>query len=206
MLQSRKQVNQHMAKRVSGQKVIHVGCLGGNKNSMLVSHRFFAETASEIHGIDNNKKLLQAARSTGAKNLHFCDVMNLEQLNACAIVFGKFEAAILSHILEHIMDTGVFLENVTGLLEPGGRLHICVPNEASPTFMGMRSKGKDLPHKEHVDWYCQKTMASTLRQAGLKIKDKRFFADARDRRWCEKFGLTWQDWMGMQLYMEAEVP
>jgi trans-aconitate methyltransferase len=194
-----------MAERVRDQKVVHVGCLGGNTQSMLISHRFFEATAREIHGLDNNKQLLRAARNTGAKNLHFCDVMNLEQLNACAVVFGKFEAAILSHILEHVMDTGVFLENVQGLLEPGGRVHVCVPNESSPTFMGMRSTGKNPPHPDHVDWYCRKTMGQTLRRAGMKVKDTKWFNDPRDRRWAQTFGLKWADWMGFQLYMEAEV-
>ena len=40
---------------------------------------------------------------------------------------SNFDAALLSHVLEHIPDPDLFLKNIRTILRPGGSLIVAVP-------------------------------------------------------------------------------
>ena len=83
---------------------------------------------------------------------------------------GKFDIVILSHVLEHIWDMRVALENVKSMLKAGGVLYIETPDASKYADV-------DFPPYffftyEHVTHYVPDTLLNIEKTFGLKIIQK----------------------------------
>ena len=83
---------------------------------------------------------------------------------------GRFGAAYLSQVLEHVVDPLPVLKQVAELLEPGGAVVIAVPNFRSlmVKLLGTRDNSC-LWVPEHVNYFTMDGLAALLRQAGLSV-------------------------------------
>ena len=89
----------------------------------------------------------------------------------------RFDAIVLIHVLEHLSDPCAVLERLRGLLAPGGRLCIEVPNArslratlAAPELasrLGLDERYRAFPI--HLDYYCKRTLPRLLERAGFSV-------------------------------------
>jgi SAM-dependent methyltransferase len=99
-------------------RVIEIGCGSG---SFL---RKIRPVVSEVCGVESNDDALSVAREAGLNVLKAGgDVSNLKM---------RFDYAFCFHVLEHVSDPVEFLEVISSLVKPGGRLGISVPNQDGP--------------------------------------------------------------------------
>ncbi len=101
-----------------GARVLDFGCNDGWVSREVKRCR----PRCEVSGADINLAALNRARRRGG-GVGYFDARNGD-LN------GKtFDVVILSHVLEHVHERLALLERVVGLIAPGGRLVISVPQE-----------------------------------------------------------------------------
>jgi 2-polyprenyl-3-methyl-5-hydroxy-6-metoxy-1,4-benzoquinol methylase len=101
-----------------GSRVLDYGCNDGWVSREVKR----CKPQCEVSGADINPAALRKARRRGG-GVEYFDARNGD-LN------GKtFDVVILSHVLEHVHARSEFLERVVGLIAPGGRLIVSVPQE-----------------------------------------------------------------------------
>ena len=100
---------------VSGKTILDVGCGTGD----------FLQTAKNnswnVYGIEPNEKARAIANSK-TKNQVF-DTNTLQEFES-----GTFDVITLWHVLEHLPNLEIEIQNLNRLLKPNGRLVIAVPN------------------------------------------------------------------------------
>jgi len=99
-----------------------------------------------------------------------CDV----QASAYQIPFrsGSFQKIVMSHVLEHLTNFGMALDEVKRVLQPKGLLEIEVPNpyaffriKDTITGHGLRGEAED-----HVASYCVENLRNIARLNGFEIQ------------------------------------
>jgi 2-polyprenyl-3-methyl-5-hydroxy-6-metoxy-1,4-benzoquinol methylase len=107
-------------------RVLDVGC-GAGDNARLLSARY---PACEVHGVTHSATEAAIAR----KWLTECWVFDIEGCIPEDLSAMRFDAVILSHVLEHLRDPAATLSRFAKLLLPGGCVIVAVPNTLSWTM------------------------------------------------------------------------
>ena len=143
-------------------KILDVGCMFG----------FLLDEARGRglvpYGIELSESAAEVARDKG----HDTFVGTIEAF-AAAHPRLRFSAIFAQHVLEHVPDPRAFLDTAKGLLEPGGKLVICVPNfEARLRKLAPRSWGwYQVP--VHLHHFSSRALQRLLRDAGYDIATER---------------------------------
>lgn len=127
-------------------RVLDAGCGRGDFLARLAALR----PGFELHGLESNPAYREPVEALGA-GFH----ASFDELDGRK----DFDLVSLVHALEHIPDPGGFLERAAGLLAPGGRVFVDVPNHLDNPF--------DLIIADHCTHFCSRTLALALRRAGL---------------------------------------
>jgi SAM-dependent methyltransferase len=77
----------------------------------------------------------------------------------------KFSIVLCHHMLEHVSDPTAILEQIHSVLQPGGRMILCVPFEASKQH---RRFNPDDPHQHLFTWNAQ-AIGNLVSAVGFKI-------------------------------------
>ena len=120
----------------SGIAVLDVGCGVGNISIPLASIGY------HVHGIDIHEGSVEAARKkTDLPNIQF-DAIRLEEID-----LSKYDAVVLSEVLEHVIEAEQMFRLLAAGLKPGAMLILTVPNGWSlaelacrPSYLLKRSK------------------------------------------------------------------
>jgi SAM-dependent methyltransferase len=97
-----------------------------------------------------------------------------DQIQGAGIVFTtdfeqvaakKFSVVLCHHVLEHVSDPTAILEQIHSLLQPGGRMILCVPFEASKQH---RRFNPDDPHQHLFTWNAQ-AIGNLVSAVGFKV-------------------------------------
>ena len=83
---------------------------------------------------------------------------------------GHSDAALLSHVLEHILDLDKFVKDMRIVLKPGSSLIIAVPHFGSilTTLMGRRDFFLTPP--EHLNYFSLPGITALLKRNGFSVK------------------------------------
>jgi len=87
---------------------------------------------------------------------------------------GRFDAATLNHVIEHLHDPAAALSDVLQLLKPGGLLFIDTPNVDALGHLRYGAEWRGLEPPRHLMLFNRASLADLLRSSG--------FSDIRYRR------------------------
>ena len=163
---------------IKDKTVLDCGCVGGTDSihNPEWKHEFIRQNARELVGVDLND--VSKFNDDGYNMVQG----NIEDVN----LNRKFDVIIASHIIEHINNVGLFLDNVKEHLVEGGVLIIVVPNTFNfRWFFKSICKLTNDPtcNPDHVSWHTPATIKSLLNRYGFVITKLSYFSEAR--------GLTW---------------
>lgn len=101
-------------------KMLDVGCTNGDWGKIWVNKGW------DVHGVDINIDNIKRARTKGIK-AEFCDC------NAQKLPFSdnEFDFIFAGEIIEHLVDTDSFIQDLYRCLKPKGKLIITTPNLTS---------------------------------------------------------------------------
>jgi methionine biosynthesis protein MetW len=154
--------------------VLDIGCNDGYIGSLLIH-----EKKCSVTGIDIVPSVLEQAKQKGIKT--FC--ANIEKGNL-PIDSGKFDAVLLSDIIEHVFDTDHLLQESNRVLKKDGILVISTPNIASlgrrlMLLLGISPYLEYSPHLStngfpsvgHIRYYTLSVLVHQLEQYGFCVKE-----------------------------------
>lgn len=124
-------------------------------------HAFVQKQADSVVGLDFAESEIEKLRARG---------YDIRAGNAETVDLGEqFDCIVGGEIIEHLMNVGLFLENMKRHLKPGGTIVLTTPNPFYPKRQfEILFSGKADVHPEHTLWYCPQTLTYALRCAGYK--------------------------------------
>jgi len=93
---------------------------------------------------------------------------------------GHFDAVVMWHVLEHVIDPAATMREVNRLLRPGGIFLIGVPNFASLEARVSGDKWFHLDVPRHLNHFTPHSLRRALKRTGLRVRRMQFFAPEFD--------------------------
>jgi 2-polyprenyl-3-methyl-5-hydroxy-6-metoxy-1,4-benzoquinol methylase len=139
-----------------GAQLLDIGCGNG---SLLLHMR---SLGWEVSGIEPDPKSAEQAHAAGLN-------VQVGLLQQVSLPEGHFDAAILSHVIEHLHDPVETLQRCWKLLKPGGALVIYTPNYDSRgrVVWGRYWFGLDPPR--HLVLFTEKSLWQTMERCGFSV-------------------------------------
>jgi SAM-dependent methyltransferase len=150
-----------LAEARPGERVLDLGCGAGRFVAAL------GEAGAEPVGVE----LAEAALERARRNAPGADLRLLEPDGSLPLEHGSVDLVWCSEVLEHVADTEHLLLEVRRVLRPGGRLLATVPyhGHVQAALIALtRFEAHFDPAGEHLRFYTRRSLASTLRAAGLE--------------------------------------
>jgi SAM-dependent methyltransferase len=124
----------------------------------------------EAHGIEPSRQAAAHARSLGATITE--GFFNAQS----AATLGRFDAVNLTNVLEHVPDPVAILTRAAALLDSGGVLCACVPNDFSPLQFAARAVAETgdwwLAPPHHLNYFDFDSLGALLERLGLTIVER----------------------------------
>ncbi len=157
----------NILKRFTPGKILDIGCSTGEFIEEL------KKLGWDVYGVDIAENALVGARDKGLRVV----LNNLDD----GLPFDDevFDYVYTSEVIEHVLDTSLFLKEIRRVLKRGGILLLTTPNMASLTrrtalLLGMQPPllGYDFEHNDagHVRYYTGQVLYKQIREHGFKIK------------------------------------
>ncbi len=80
-----------------------------------------------------------------------------------------FDVALLSHVLEHISDPNLFVQNIRTILKPGGSLIVAVPLFGSILTRFMGKKDFFITPPTHLNYFSLAGLTGLLKRHGFQV-------------------------------------
>ncbi len=142
-------------------RLLEVGCGPG---WLLKSAQ---EKGMEVFGIDFNRFAIEHAKQIGVANAKVADVSGL----AKEFPGIRFDAVVVSHVLEHVENPEEFLSDIGKTMAKDGILGIAVPNSSRSSLKfniwGNREGWDYPPH--HLTRWSKNNLASFLERNGFRV-------------------------------------
>lgn len=148
--------------------VLDVGC-GAGANA-----RRLRERGIRTHGVT----VSELEREAAAREMERVVVANIE-CDDLDYADGHFDALLLSHVLEHLVDPTAALRRLTRLLRPGGRAYVALPNLAywrqRLLLLAGRFEYTDtgVMDRTHLRFFTYVTAQRLIGEAGLRLVNAR---------------------------------
>ncbi len=145
-----------------------------------------------MRGIDASAEQIEFCRRAG-----FDNVACAEALGYLRDTASRFEAIVLSDVLEHIPKSQVIelLEAILERLAPGGQVILRVPNLSNP--LNLRTRYVDFTHE---CGFTRESLAQVLRLAGFEVETVHG-AFQLHRRWWRRWLFDRLLWRLFQLFL-----
>lgn len=149
-------------------KCLQVGCAHGDQTSLLL------ERYDDVTVVEAEPSFIEHTRQRLGDRVRF-----VESFIEDYATDERYQTIIFSHVLEHVIDPVVALRHLGGLLAPGGRLFVVVPNAEAPSRriavkMGLIDHLEGLSEADigagHRRVYRLDTLQRDVAAAGLKVE------------------------------------
>ena len=81
----------------------------------------------------------------------------------------RFDAIVISQVLEHVVEPGVWLARATALLSPGGVLFASIPNFGSLLVAVMGAKEGNICPPTHINFFTRRSFMRAAAEHGLTL-------------------------------------
>jgi len=155
-----------------GSRVLDVGCAEG-----YVARELVAKGCTVV-GVEYDAAAAEAARDV-CERVHVGDLETEELRDE---VEGSYDRILFGDVLEHLRDGETVLRWTLGLLAPGGRAVISLPNIAHWSARRQVARGRfpradhGLFDRTHLRFFTRETAHDFVRDAGYEIERERFAA------------------------------
>lgn len=155
-------------------RLLDIGCNEGRGLEIYRANGFAAE------GLELNANAARIARARGFM-VHECDLAELAPA-------APYDRAVLSNVLEHMLDPRAMLAQLRRVLAPGGEVWISLPNVNSrfASLFGRDWINWHVPF--HITHFSQDRLATLLRDAGFEVVAARQISPAL---WVAQSLLVW---------------
>lgn len=159
----------YLVAAAAGRRVVHVGfvdsgCWDYHDRFDSWLHAHLDRSAASLVGLDLDEPGVARAVEMGFA-AHAVDCSDAEAV--AAIGLEPAEIVVAGEIIEHLDDSGSFLEGLHSLVEPGGRLVVTTPNASGLLNAGAAAlAGYEVNHPDHVTLYSCFTLTNLLERHG----------------------------------------
>lgn len=167
-------------------EVLDVGCWDGTLGKVLIE-----ATGSSVDGIEKERSQASKALAAGYRRVFVADLNN--EVPACA----TYDFVLFGDVLEHLVEPEVALASISGMIKPGGRAIVSIPNVA---FAGNRLglllgrwnyKESGILDRTHLRFFTKRTMLSLLQRAGLSPERVHGYVGLYNYPWAVREPLRW---------------
>jgi 2-polyprenyl-3-methyl-5-hydroxy-6-metoxy-1,4-benzoquinol methylase len=149
-------------------RVLDLGCSGGRLSARI------RELGHHVTGVD----LLELPEVRDRLD-HFVAADLDQGMPAEALADGPFDAVLAADVLEHVREPEQLLEQIRGVLAPGGALIVSVPNfghwyARARTLLGLFDYDqRGILDRGHVRFFTRRGLRRRLRSAGFTVVRER---------------------------------
>lgn len=162
--------------RCRDKRVLHIGCVDAG----LLAERFrrgelmhqrLAAVAAELWGVDVDAEGIAFLQRQGFDHLVAGDISDPAILTH--LPAGYFDVCVASEVIEHLLNPGLFLENIKKLMIPEtSELIITTPNAYRvETILSLFFKNIEFVHPDHNYWFSYVTLTNLVRKSGLRVEE-----------------------------------
>lgn len=165
-----------------GKSVLHLGCTDHPYTDAAIAagtlmHAKLAEVSSELYGFDFETEAIAKLEKAGYSNIFRADLERLDQVD----LNRTFEVILAGEMIEHLNNTGMFLNGIRRFLSENSILVVTTVNAycAMRNFKyAIRSAGgsEEPVHPDHVAYFSYSTLKLLLERHGFTV-DKFLFYD-----------------------------
>jgi len=142
---------------IRGGRLLDVGCGSGAALAIMRSMGW------QVEGVDLDPRAVEVARGLGidarvgtVESQHYPD--------------ASFDAIMMSHLIEHVLDPASVIAECHRILRPGGRLGITTPNAESRGHGHFRERWRGLEPPRHVQLFTTRSLTRLVKHAGFKTE------------------------------------
>jgi SAM-dependent methyltransferase len=163
----------YLTDAVRGRRAVHVGfvdsgCWAYHEQFDSWLHAHLDKSAASIVGLDLDEAGVEQARAHGFE-AHAVDCSDAEAV--AAIGLEPAEVVIAGEIIEHLDDSGSFLDGLHSVCAPDGRLVVTTPNSSGLLFAASAIGGYEVNHPDHVTLYSCFTLTNLLERHGWEVTE-----------------------------------
>jgi SAM-dependent methyltransferase len=157
-----------IAEKCRGKVVLDVGCLDetalGKCGTGHWLHERISQLAHRVIGVDNSSRLPEGGWITGPSSRILKG--DLFELGSQAGDYSEVQVVVAGELIEHLPDALGFLMRLRALL-PGRELIATTPNATSLANVLLAFVNRESMHRDHLQVYSFKTLATLCSRAGL---------------------------------------
>ena len=162
-------------RRCADKKVLHLGCVDSGLYrerfaSGALMHQKLAEVSADLWGMDIDAEGIEFLQANGIPNLivgDACSANHMAQLHG-----HQFDVIVACEIIEHLMNPGLFLEEVKQLMIPGHtELFVSLPCAFRLSTLMHLLRNVEYVHPDHNYWFSHVTASNLLGKAGLTVEE-----------------------------------
>jgi 2-polyprenyl-6-hydroxyphenyl methylase/3-demethylubiquinone-9 3-methyltransferase len=109
--------------RLDGLCLLDIGCGGGILSESL------AERGARVTAIDRSEKIIAVAQAHQRESGSDVAYRVVDTGLLATEMAGHFDAVLAMEVLEHVSDVGMFLQECTALVKPGGKIFFATINQ-----------------------------------------------------------------------------
>ncbi len=148
--------------RASG-RLLEIGCGAGEQLLAL------KQSGWQVLGVDFDPAAAAAARSKGLE-------VFLGDLRDAKFAAGSFDAIVMSHVIEHVVDPVGLLAECARILKPEGDFVTITPNATSWGHHKFRAAWRGLEPPRHLTVFTPRALRLAITKAGMRPTRTRYSA------------------------------